>query len=37
MKTTLSEYEKRKMKELRKVMFDCAPLMLALSALLLMI
>jgi hypothetical protein len=28
----LREYERAKFKEIRKVMFDCAPLMMAFSA-----
>lgn len=31
---TLSDYERKKMKEIRKVMFDCAPLILAFTGLL---
>jgi hypothetical protein len=34
---TLSEYEKQKMKEIRKVMFDCAPLILALTGMIITI
>lgn len=32
MKTKHTEYEKQKVKEMRKVLFDCAPLIMAFAA-----